>query len=125
MMYDDGSYDVVGSDGTIYAVDTEGNAVSSVTADGRYYAADNSEAAKMDQFYPKNGATWYENLAKYGATRAIDAHFSKPAVNKTATGATFAGQNGRTYSGGAFRTPIEGDGVMLIVLAAVAFFALS
>ena len=126
MMYDDGSYDVVDNSGTSYAFDTSGAAVSAVTASGQFFAGDYREQAKLSQFYPNNGVPWYENLAKYGATRAIDAHFATPAVNKTATGATYAGQNGKTYAGGNDRQVDPGnDGMMLLMLAGIAFLALS
>lgn len=127
MMYDDGSYDVTDSSGTTYAFDTSGAAASAVTASGQYFAGDYREQSKLSQFYPANGATWYENLAKYGATRAIDAHFAQKTVDKTATGATYAGANGKTYAGNSQPRTLDGgsDGMILIMIAAVALYALS
>lgn len=90
-----------------------------------YFAQDYAEANKLNQFYPQNGASWWENLAAYGATRAIDSHFAPSAVDKTAAGATYAGQNGRTYSAGAAQGAAGGNGMLLLVLAGVALVVLS
>lgn len=88
-----------------------------------YFANDFQEQQKFQQFYP-TGQTWWEGLAQYGVTRAIDSHFSTVGVNKTNTGATYAGQNGQTYPNGA----AVGNGgglVPLLLIAAVAFVALN
>lgn len=63
------------------------------------YATDQREQDKLGQFYPQ-GTNWWESLATYGATRAIDSHFGPKELDKTAQPATFAGQNGQTYTSG-------------------------
>lgn len=62
---------------------------------------DQREAAKMDPYVAStSGDTrpWWERVAEYGVTRAIDNQFGPAQVNKTDMPATFAGQNGQTYS---------------------------
>jgi hypothetical protein len=98
--------------------------------DGTIYDSDYREAYKLDAYTPaptgSAGMEWWERLAAYGATRAIDAQFGPPATNKTSVPSTYAGQNGLTYA----RTPTgavpAGGGSMLPLLAAaaVAAFAL-
>ena len=90
-----------------------------------YLASDFQEQQKFTQFYPQNGSNWWENLAVYGATRAIDSHFAPSAVDKTAAGASYAGQNGRTYTAGAAQTGAGGNGLVLLLLAVGAFVALN
>lgn len=91
-----------------------------------YFATDATEAAKMTQFYPTAGARpWWESLAQYGVTKAIDAHYAQPPQVNTSTPGTYAGANGRTYTQG--RASIDGEGgqnLLLIALAGLAFFAL-
>lgn len=92
-----------------------------------YFATDATEAAKMTQFYPQSTTKpWWESLAQYGATRAIDAHFApSPQVN-TSTPGTYAGADGRTRTQGraAFGAEGGGDNLMLLLLAGLAFVAL-
>ena len=132
--YDDGSWIETDAAGTSYAANSDGVVVSKVEADGDYfqsaaYWTDAREAAKLDPYVPRpagDSRPWYERVAEYGLTRAIDANFGPQPVNKTGVPATFAGQNGRTYStaGGA---PVQSQGSILPLLAAaaVAFFALA
>lgn len=64
-------------------------------------SSDAREAAKLDQFVPSAAGDtrpWWERVAEYGLTRAIDNQVGPAAPNKTSTPATFAGQNGKTYS---------------------------
>lgn len=96
------------------------------------YDADMREALKLDPYVPRpagDARPWYERVAEYGLTRAIDSNFGPPPVNKTAAGATFAGQNGRTYSQvGSYNgvPPQQGAGWLPLILAgAVAVFALA
>lgn len=88
------------------------------------WGADEREAAKLGQFYQNGSMPWWEQLASYGATRAIDAHFGPPAVDKTSQPGTFAGQNGKTYTTGS-AVPAGGgvSGLMLLGLAALAAVA--
>lgn len=90
------------------------------------WSADYREAQKMSQFYGGD-KPWYEQLALYGASRAIDSHFAQSSVDKTAQPATFAGQNGQTYQAGSTAPSLfSGNGGMLLIvgLAALAFVAL-
>lgn len=62
---------------------------------------DQREAHKMNAFVaalPGDTRPWWDRVAEYGVTRAIDNHFGPAQVNKTDMPATFAGMNGRTYS---------------------------
>lgn len=96
------------------------------------YAADYREAQKLDQYVPRgenDTRPWWERVAEYGLTRAIDSNFGPPAVNKTGVGGTYAGQNGRTYQVGAtgYQSQPNGGGnwLPLILAGAVAVFALA
>lgn len=92
-----------------------------------YFATDATEASKMTQFYPQSGTRpWWESLAQYGVSKAIDAHFAPSSPVNTSTPGTYAGQNGRTYTQGRAELGGEGGGqnLLLIALAGLAFFAL-
>lgn len=95
------------------------------------YAADVREAQKLDQYVPRGDndtRPWWERVAEYGLTRAIDSNFGPPPVNKTGVGATFAGQNGRTYQVGTTVPVTQNNGgnlLPLILAGAVAVFALA
>lgn len=115
-----GSYDGVdtATDGTIYDSDF-------------VYSGDMREAMKLDAYVPRpDGDTrpWYERVAEYGLTRAIDSNFGPPATNKTCAVGTFAGQNGQTYrivgSSAVPATQQGGNMLPVILAAAVALFAL-
>ncbi len=133
--FDDGSWIETDNTGTTYAANTEGTVVSKVEADGDFfrstgYWTDAREATKMDSFTPTAGAgdarPWYERVAEYGLSRAIDNHFGPTTADKSKAGATFAGQNGQTYSQiGAQGGAAGGSWLPVALLAAVAFFALS
>jgi hypothetical protein len=149
MIYDDGSYDVT-EGGTTYAYDTSGKLASQVTFQnmqggssfsldgmGSYppayqqapgYGQDTREQQKLGGFYPPS-APWWQGLATYGATRAIDAQFGPPPSQSNGYG-TFAGQNGRTYAQGPNRqnqggAADDGSGLILLALAGLAFYALA
>ncbi len=133
--FDDGSWIDTDSDGTTYSVASTGSLVSAITADGSYYQSpgyltDARESAKLDAFVPApNGDSrpWWERVAEYGLTRAIDNQYGPPAVNKTSAPATFAGQNGRTYStapNNGTASPAGGSGLGPLVLAGLAFLFL-
>ncbi|MDZ7939271.1 MAG: hypothetical protein U5M53_13755 [Rhodoferax sp.] len=99
--------------------------------DGTYYDSDYRESVKLDAYTPSVSGgeqmEWWERLAQYGATRAIDAQFGPPAVNKTGNASTYAGQNGLTYSR-ANSAPVVNQGgsvLPLVLAAAVAVFALA
>lgn len=71
-------------------------------AGGSYdFSTDAREAAKLDPYVPATAGDtrpWWERVAEYGMTRAIDNQVGPAAPNKTSQPASFAGQNGRTYS---------------------------
>lgn len=96
------------------------------------YGMDEREARKLDPYVPRpagDSRPWYERVAEYGLTRAIDSNFGPPPSNKTGAAGTFAGQNGRTYSQvGSYNgaPPQQGGNWLPLVLAAgVAIFALA
>lgn len=120
--YDDGSTISTGTnaDGSVTVSST------AATDNGVVgWSADNAESRKFGQFYPE-GVPWWQSLATYGATRAIDAHYMQATVDKTAAPATFAGQNGRTYTTqSALPGSLAGvSPLVLIGIAAALFFAL-
>ena len=132
--FDDGSWIEVDAAGTSYAANTAGVVVSKVEADGDYFRAptywtDAREQNKLDIYSPGYGTDprpWYERVAEFGLTRAIDNHFGPAQTNKTAAPATFAGQNGRTYSqvGSPLQQPQGGMSWLPLVAAGVAAFLL-
>ena len=96
------------------------------------YNSDVREAMKLENFVPRpdgDQRPWFERVAEYGLTRAIDSNFGPPPANKTQQPASFAGQNGRTYAvGNATQPPAtqSGGGMLPLVLAgAVALLALA
>lgn len=138
--FDDGSWIETDSTGTTFAANTEGTVVSKVEADGDYfrspgYWTDARESSKLNAYTPITqetaGQAWWERLAVYGATRAIDSHFGPTTQDKTQAGATFAGQNGRTYSqvgrnaNGQPMQPGEGGSLVPLLLGAAALFMLA
>lgn len=112
-VYDDGS-----------SISYDGTSVSSTLAtdNGVYgWEQDRREAEKFGQFYGAgSGEPWWQQLAKYGATRAIDSHFQRAETNKTAQPITFAGQNGQTYAAGSTAPIFAGSGGVLLLAAAAA-----
>lgn len=62
------------------------------------------DQAQMGQFMPDvakaQGMSWWESLAAYGVTRAIDNRFAPPNVLGNVYPGTFGGQNGATYQAG-------------------------
>lgn len=133
--FDDGSYIDTLDDGTTIGYNTAGIPVNKVEADGDYfqsagYWTDAREANKLEAYTPRPAGDtrpWYERVAEYGLTRAIDSNFGAPSVNKTQAGATYAGQNGRTYSAVGSAQPAGSGGTnwMVIAAAVAALFALA
>lgn len=132
--FDDGSFIDTDDSGTTYAGNTAGVLVSKVEADGDYfrspgYWTDARETAKIDAYIAApagDSRPWWDRAAEYGVTRAIDNHFGPTQNNKTNAPATFAGQNGKTYSqvgqsGGAGGM---GSVLPLLLAAAAAFFVM-
>lgn len=131
-IYDDGSSTFYDDQGGMGATDVNGVKASYVNQGGDFFAApgyswsgDAAESAKLSQFYPKEGGAWYEQAALYGLTRGIDAAFMSATANKTAAPATYAGQNGRTYVNGQMTSQGGGNGMLLLVLAGVALYAIA
>lgn len=88
------------------------------------------DSGQMQPFNPAPQRPWWESLALYGVTRAIDNRFAPPTVSGNVQGGSFAGQNGRTYGNtpnNAAGQPAQGaggiDGGMLILLAGAALAA--
>lgn len=137
MFYDDGSSIEIGGDGTIYSTNVDGVAVSAVDRYGQIsytpgvsYASDIREAQKMEQFTARpagdTSTPWYERVAVYGLSRAIDSHFQTTAIQKGSQAATYAGQNGQTYTNGVqSSTTSQNNFLMLLVVGAIAFMAVS
>ena len=123
-IFDDGSWlDTV--DGFTYAANTDGTVVSRTDASGNLYTApgywtDAFEASKVAPYVAApsgDSRPWWERVAEYGITRAIDNHLGPTSQNKTSAPATFAGQNGQTYS--QVGSPLAGGGMggLLPILA--------
>lgn len=130
--FDDGSWIDTDESGTTIAGNTAGVVVSKLESDGDYYRSpaywtDAREEAKLNAFVPApNGDArpWWDRVAEYGLTRAIDNQFGPAATNKTSTPATYAGQNGKTYSsaGTGSGAAAQSGGIgPLLVMAAAAF----
>lgn len=121
MTYDDGSTLTTFDDGSMLAT-------SAPDAGGGVYVSstDAAEAQKFSQFYPDTGAPWWEQLAKYGATRAVDSHFATTSTDKSSAPQSYAGQNGQTYTAGKAPSTIAGlpTGLVLIAAAAAALLLL-
>lgn len=94
------------------------------------FVTDMREAAKLDPFVPAtqgDARPWWDRVAEYGITRAIDSHYGVTSVNKTGTPGTFAGQNGRTYTNGigaGGAAAVGGVSPLLLVAAVVALVVL-
>ena len=89
------------------------------------YSTDQREALKLESFVPApsgDDRPWYERVAEYGLTRAIDNQVGPPASNKTSAPATFAGQDGRTYSqvGNSGTAAPKSNSQMLLILGLAA-----
>jgi hypothetical protein len=126
--FDDGSWIETDSSGTTFAANTDGVVVSKVESDGDYYRSpgywtDARETNKLDAFVPttdaSSGAPWWQRMAEYGITRAIDNHYGGTTTDKTSAPATFAGANGRTYSQVPGSSASGGGSMLLPVLLGV------
>lgn len=102
----------------------EPSAVVPGAAGGVLYATDYRESQKLAPFYPAD-APWWESLAKFGVTRAIDAHYGAQAADKSVAGATYAGANGKTYATGAVGTMPNSSTLILIGLGVLGLFVLN
>lgn len=59
---------------------------------------DIADARAMQPFSPDPSVPWWQNLAAYGITRAIDNRFGPASVQGNTAPGSFAGQDGRTYT---------------------------
>ena len=136
IVYDDGSYSIIDDGGKMGAWDIYGASASVVVpkSDGSFayyqnpdyssgqWATDNREAAKIAPFYPDNGLDWFKNLAMYGGKAIIDSHYGPAATaNKTMAGATYAGDNGKTYGAGGGTIGGMNPLVLLLIGGAILF----
>lgn len=83
------------------------------------YTTDTQEQNRMGAAYPANGQSWDVNAATQGVSRLIDTA-TKAYVNvKGSQAATYAGQNGQTYTNGrTVQAPGSGLGPLLLIGAA-------
>lgn len=95
------------------------------------YLADESEAAKFAPYYPGqdaagNAAPWWQGLATYGVTRAIDAAVGPKINGSGGQQSTYAGQNGQTYVNGRLvGGTAQGDSLLpLLLLGGLAFLVM-
>lgn len=102
----------------------ESSTVVPGAAGGVLYATDYRESQKLAPFYPAD-APWWESLAKFGVTRAIDAHYGAQAVDKSVAGATYAGANGKTYATGNLGAGANSSTLVLIGLGVLVIYALN
>lgn len=115
----------------MYAGDEEGG--MSITGSGML-EGDQYDHLKMAPFVPVPAAApamaWWESLASYGVTRAIDNRFGPVNLGGNTSAGTFAGQNGRTYTNttGAGAQPAGAAGIggstLLLIAAGVLAIAL-
>ena len=61
------------------------------------YSTDAAEARVMQPFNADQSQPWWQSLILYGATKAIDNQFTRPAIEGNTNSGTFGGANGRTY----------------------------
>lgn len=105
-----------------YAETPMGWNVTSTPSNEYGYYTDAREAAKLDSFVARAGAndtrSWFERVAEFGLSRAIDAHYGPSAVDKTTAKGSYAGQDGKTY---VISAPSTNGGInptMLLLIAA-------
>lgn len=94
------------------------------TAGGIIYANDAAEAARLGGAYPSNGQSLDWNMATLGITRMIDSAARAVAISKGSTAATYAGQNGLTYTNGRTVASV-GGGLLPLLLIGAALFVLA
>jgi len=89
------------------------------------WATDRAEQARLGGGYPDNGKPWYENFSALGATRLIDSAVRGYAVVKGSQAATYAGQNGLTYTNGRGGALSLGGGLLPLLLIGGALLLLT
>ncbi len=100
---------------------------------------DVADTSQMRQFAPDQSVPWWQGIATYGITRAIDNRFGPVQTQGNTTPGSGAGNSGRTYQiapNNAGGRPVAPSGaspdtqalgmspLMLLALAAVAYYAL-
>jgi hypothetical protein len=94
---------------------------------------DQLEAAKMEPFNPlaSEGVPWWQAVASYGITRAIDNRYGPTNVGGNTQAGSFGGANGRSYlnngsavTGGGLLPGVDNRMLLLglAAIAAVVFF---
>lgn len=130
-IFDDGS--VIGWDdtGLFQSKEIGSNAwvddPSPATVGWSVFNQDIVEQNRLGTGYPQNGKSWDANAATLGVTRLIDTAVRAYATVKGSTPATYAGQDGRTYSNGQ-RLPAgqpQPGGIGPLLLIAAAFFLMA
>lgn len=126
MVYDDGS-----------TIEADGSGATGSPVG--YLLGDLYDTAHMEPAKPVQDSSepWYVQLVQYGATRWIDNRLGPVNTAGNTNPGTFAGANGRTYTnpGSATGQPVagapragsmqvSGDGVGMMILAALAALAL-
>ena len=98
---------------------------------GYGFSNDATEAAKLSQFYPTQSAggltpdPWWQSLAKYGVTRAIDAAVGPQSMGTGNQQSTYAGQNGQTYVNGQAVNKAASDNMLLLLIVGGVLYAMS
>jgi len=130
-IYDDGSAIATDGTGEVWSrpadANTWENDPAPAPAGYSVFSTDAREAAKLDAFIARpqgDNRPWWERVAEFGLSRAIDAHYGPAAVNKTGAPGTYAGQNGKTYVNGQGQGA-AGGGFGLLLLGGLALLALS
>lgn len=84
---------------------------------------DANDSRAMQAFSQDPSVPWWQAVATYGLTRAIDNRFGPPSVSGNTSPGSFAGQNGRTYSnaptGAGGQAQSAAGGIPMWVLLAV------
>lgn len=97
MLYDDGSSLTTYDDGSTLAIGTDGASSSTPVPS---FSGDRAESMRLQGFSQDQSVPWWQSMATYGFTRAIDNHYRNPPTPSGSQPATYSGQNGRTYANG-------------------------
>lgn len=127
-IYDDGS--VLGWDdnGLVQSKDIGSNVwvddPNPAPAGWSPYATDIQEQQRMNGAYPQNGQSWGANAAILGISRVIDTATRAYTNVKGSQAATYAGQNGQTYTNQRMQQGGPNGGMGMLLLAGAAFLLL-
>lgn len=116
---DAAGWDFGGGSASSFNTGADYNPATSLTGGITGWAASNQDAieqARLGQAYPDNGKSYDWNAATLGITRLIDTAVKGYTVVKGAQAASYAGQNGLTYTNGAGRVVSVGGGNVLPLL---------